>query len=161
MTSLKVLGIREPVITYDDLKVDLSSLPSPPPTVQAECVRKRQYGYVESALLLAADGKFQNRTSAKVQLTSSAPGATTTVANGGRQSVSGGRPVNSKILGTFTPSVKVLPGTFQFDNARRWGPSSLRLERRTSQGAGWRSWSPGLWASSREAGGGLYCTVIA
>ena len=113
MTSLKALGIREPVITYDDLKVQFFPLFSTP-TVQAECVRKRQYGYVESALLLAADGKFQNRTYAKVQLTIAAPGPSTTVANGGRQSVSGGRPVTSKILGTFTPSVKVNKGLASF-----------------------------------------------
>ena len=70
VTSMKSLGVREPVISYDDLKVKsqhfilkkkkriyIYILLAP----QAECVRKRQYGYVESAALLAASGTLEIR----------------------------------------------------------------------------------------------------
>ena len=94
VTSMKSLGVREPVISYDDLKVQrlscfmtlacckvsksankykqqkpvlwASHLPVAKfichhsTLFQAECVRKRLYGYVESANLLAKSGKHQN-----------------------------------------------------------------------------------------------------
>jgi len=76
VTSMKSLGVREPVISYDDLK--------------AECVRKRLYGYVESANLLA---KSVTVSPAPLGRTEDQP-----------KKVTNGRAVNSKILGTFVPS---------------------------------------------------------
>merc|ERR1719239_1492831 len=78
VTSMKSLGVREPVISYDDLK--------------AECVRKRQYGYVESAALLAAS-------------VNGAPPPIGIIENQPKK-VASGRAVNSKILGTFVPNTK-------------------------------------------------------
>merc|ERR1719500_1690248 len=78
VTSMKSLGVREPVISYDDLK--------------AECVRKRQYGYVESAALLAAS-------------VNGAPPPLGSVDDQPKK-VTSGRAVNSKILGTFVPNAK-------------------------------------------------------
>jgi len=78
VTSMKSLGVREPVISYDDLK--------------AECVRKRQYGYVESAALLAAS-------------VNGAPPPLGSVDDQPKK-VTSGRAVNSKILGTFVPNTK-------------------------------------------------------
>merc|ERR1712212_619527 len=76
VTSMKSLGVREPVISYDDLK--------------AECVRKRLYGYVESAALLAAS---VNGVPPPLGSVDDQP-----------KKVTSGRAVNSKILGTFVPS---------------------------------------------------------
>merc|ERR1719239_10788 len=78
VTSMKSLGVREPVISYDDLK--------------AECVRKRQYGYVESAALLAAS-------------VNGAPPPLGSVDDQPKK-VTSGRAANSKILGTFVPNTK-------------------------------------------------------
>merc|ERR1711936_1382530 len=74
VTAMKSLGVREPVISYDDLK--------------AECVRKRQYGFVESAALLAAS-------------VNAAPPPLASLEDQPKKQVASGRAVNSKILGTF------------------------------------------------------------
>jgi len=75
ISTMKSLGMKEAAIEYDDLK--------------AECLKKRQYGYLESAMLLASTGTK-----------SSTPAVLGPRGGGGRE-------VESKILGTFIPRAKI------------------------------------------------------
>eukprot|EP00092_Neocalanus_flemingeri_P006024 GFUD01006492.1.p1 GENE.GFUD01006492.1~~GFUD01006492.1.p1 ORF type:complete len:1066 (-),score=329.83 GFUD01006492.1:50-3049(-) len=79
VTVLKSLGVKNDIITFDDLK--------------KEYVKKKLYGYIESASLLCPLAKPSSGKKASVMTNNQAPN---------------GKVVNSKILGTFVPKGKVL-----------------------------------------------------